>query len=75
MLNGSIMETLTVSPKYQVVIPASIRERISIHPGEKVVVVEKNGIIHIIRVGNIREMKGRFRGMSKEGIRDENDRY
>ena len=69
------METATVSPKYQVVIPAAIRERISIHPGEKVVIGEKNGIIHIIPVGNIREMKGRYGEISKEGIRDENDRY
>ncbi len=46
-----------------------------IHPGEKVVVLERNGIIHIVRVGDIREMRGRFRGISREGIRDERDRY
>ena len=69
------METVTVSPKYQVVIPGSIRKRIDIHPGEKVVVFEKNGIIHIVRVGDIREMKGRYKGLLKEGIRDEEDRY
>ncbi|MDG6225867.1 MAG: AbrB/MazE/SpoVT family DNA-binding domain-containing protein [Candidatus Thermoplasmatota archaeon] len=69
------METVTVSPKYQVVIPEPIRKRIDIHPGEKVVVFEKNGIIHIVRVGDIREMKGRYKGLLKEGIRDEEDRY
>lgn len=75
MFNGASMEMVTVSPKYQVVIPAQIRGRIDIHPGERVVVLEKNGIIHIVQVGDIREMKGIFCGLSREGIRDEEDRY
>ena len=75
MFNSDCMETVTVSPKYQVVIPAPIRKRVSIHPGEKVVVLEKNGIIHVIRVGDIRKMKGIYKGMTTEGVRDEEDRY
>ena len=43
------METVTVSPKFQVVIPETIRNHLEIHPGEKVVMLEKDGVIHIVR--------------------------
>ncbi len=75
LLNGHAMETVTVSPKYQVVIPARIRENIDIHPGEKAVVFEREGIIHIVRIGDIENLRGRFDRISSEGIRDENDRF
>ena len=38
------METVTVSTKFQVVIPETIRNHLEIHPGEKVVMLEKNGV-------------------------------
>ena len=69
------MDTVTVSPKYQIVIPNRIRERIGIHPGEKVTVIEKDGVIHIIRMEGIKKLRGRFKKLSSEGLRDEGDRY
>ncbi|MEA3559444.1 MAG: AbrB/MazE/SpoVT family DNA-binding domain-containing protein [Candidatus Thermoplasmatota archaeon] len=69
------METVTVSPKYQVVIPASIRNSIGIHPGEKIVVIEKDGVIHLVRIQGISNLRGIFSKINSEGIRDENDRY
>ena len=70
-----MMDTVTVSPKFQVVIPAEIRNFLHIRPGEKMVVMEKDGIIHVIPVNNIRSMKGRYKGISTKGLRDEADRY
>jgi len=69
------MEVVTVSPKYQVVIPKSIRNILDIRSGEKIAVFEKDEVIHMVRIGNIRELKGRFKGISTEGIRDEQDRF
>ena len=49
---------VTVSSKYQVVIPASVRERISIRPGQKLQVLFYDGRIELIPVRPMREMRG-----------------
>jgi len=69
------MEAVTVSPKYQVVIPKSIRSEMDIKPGEKVVMFEKDGIIHMIRIQSIKDLRGIFKGMSTDGLRDETERF
>ena len=69
------MDTITVSPKYQVVLPSRVRKSIDIMPGEKAVVFEKDGIIHIVRIQDIKKLRGMFQNVSAEGIRDENDRF
>jgi AbrB family looped-hinge helix DNA binding protein len=68
------METVTVSPKFQVVIPEIIRKNLHIKPGEKVIMMEKDGVIHLVRVGSIKKLRGKFKKISLEGLRDENDR-
>ena len=72
---GNIMETVTVSPKFQVVIPATIRDSLEIHPGEKVVMLEKDGVIHIVRIGNIKSLRGKLKKLSTGGLRDEEERF
>ncbi len=69
------MDTVTVSPKYQVVIPASVRKDLDIRPGEKVMVLEKDGVIHIIRVGDIKELRGKYKKLTTGGTRDETERF
>ena len=69
------METVTVSPKFQVVIPLTIRDSLEIHPGEKVVMLEKDGVIHIVRIGDIRKLRGKLKKLSIEGLREEEDRF
>ncbi len=68
------MDTVTVSPKFQVVIPSNIRDRLGILPGEKVVVMEKDGVIHMVRIGKIKTLRGKFKKVTSEGLRDERDR-
>ena len=75
LLNGDDMETVTVSPKYQVVIPASIREHMDIKPGQKAVVMESDGIIYVVPIGDIRDLRGTCPKLTTEGLRDERDRY
>ena len=68
------METVTVSRKFQIVIPESIRKILNIKPGEKMVVIEKDGIIRMIRVAEIKKAKGIAKGVSVRDLRDEYER-
>jgi AbrB family looped-hinge helix DNA binding protein len=57
------MVTVTVSPKFQVVIPKEIRERLNIVPGQKVHAVDYEGRIELVLERPIREMRGFARGI------------
>jgi AbrB family looped-hinge helix DNA binding protein len=57
------MERVTVSPKYQVVIPARIRRSLGIKPGQKVQVIQYEGRIELIPVVPIRKAKGFLKGI------------
>jgi AbrB family looped-hinge helix DNA binding protein len=69
------MDMATVSPKYQIVIPRSIRERIHVRPGQELAVIAKGGIIHLVPIPTWEELRGIAKGANTEGIRDEEDRY
>ena len=58
------MNTLTVSPKYQVVIPQKIRESIGLRSGEKVQVFAFKNRIEIIPVKSIRLLRGIVKGIN-----------
>ena len=68
------MTVVTVSSKFQVVIPKDVREGL-IKPGQKLVVIRKQGIIHLVPVGDIRKMRGSIPGLTTEGLRDETERF
>ena len=67
------METVTISPKFQVVIPKSIRERLRLVPGQKVQAVVYEGRIELIPLRPIREMRGFLVGMNTD-VKREADR-
>ena len=66
---------VTVSSKFQVVIPLEVRERMSLKPGQKVVVIEKDGVVHLIPAKPIKEMRGFVKGVTTENLREEVDRF
>jgi AbrB family looped-hinge helix DNA binding protein len=68
------LSVVTVSSKFQVVIPLEVRERMSLRPGQKVVVIEKDGIVHLIPEKPIQEMRGFVKGVTTENLREEEDR-
>jgi AbrB family looped-hinge helix DNA binding protein len=68
------METVTVSPKYQVVIPRAIREQMQIHPGERLEVISFDDRIELVPIRPMREMKGFLKGLDPTFERDEDDR-
>ena len=57
------MQTVTVSPKYQVVIPKSIRDTLQLKPGQKMRVMEYDGRIELIPDRDISELRGFLKGI------------
>jgi AbrB family looped-hinge helix DNA binding protein len=67
--------TVTVSSKYQIVIPKEVRESIPIKPGQKLAVLVKHGRVTLVPVLPIEELQGLLKGANLEGLRDESDRF
>ena len=57
------METVTVSPKYQVVIPARVRRAMGIRPGQKLQVIQYDGRIELIPFVPLKQARGSLRGI------------
>ena len=57
------MQTATVSPKFQVVIPKEIRKQLGLKPGQKLHVFIYNNRIQMIPELNIKLMKGFLKGI------------
>jgi AbrB family looped-hinge helix DNA binding protein len=65
------MESVTVSPKYQVVIPKRVRESLGIKPGQKVRVILFEGRIELIPIEPIEKSRGFLRGIDTNVEREE----
>ena len=65
------MQTVTVSPKYQVVIPKAVREALHLRPGQKMQVVEYDGRVEFIPERDVKELRGFLKGMNTEFKREE----
>ena len=67
------METVTVSPKFQIVIPRAIRDSLDLRPGQKVQVMRYGGRIELIPLRPIQETRGFLRGIDTS-VERERDR-
>ena len=67
------MQSVTISPKYQVVIPKEIRDRLGLLPGQKVQAIAYGGRIELIPVRPARQMKGFLKGIDTK-VEREGDR-
>ena len=68
------MDTVTVSSKYQVVIPQAVRQTLNVKPGDKFVVMPWGDDIEMVRVPTLKELRGILRGMDTT-IETEPDRF
>jgi AbrB family looped-hinge helix DNA binding protein len=66
-----VVDTVTVSPKYQVVIPRSVRERFGIRPGQQMQVIAYEDRIEVIPVRPARELRGFLSDLPNTFERDE----
>ena len=69
------METVTLSSKFQIVIPKKIREDLKLKAGQKLVLVEKGNSIELVRIGLLKQAKGLVKGISAKNLRDESERF
>jgi AbrB family looped-hinge helix DNA binding protein len=67
------MGAVTISSKYQVVIPREIREQFDLKPGQKLAFIPYNGTLRVVIVPNIEEARGMLKGMNTDYIREEVD--
>jgi AbrB family looped-hinge helix DNA binding protein len=65
------MASVTISPKFQVVIPKEIREKLGLTPGQKVQTIIYEDRIELIPVRPIKKMKGFLKGIDTTVQRDE----
>ncbi|MBA2251401.1 MAG: AbrB/MazE/SpoVT family DNA-binding domain-containing protein [Nitrospirales bacterium] len=68
------MAMTTISPKFQIVIPKEVREKLHLSPQQRLQVVEKGGVITLVPEMPLKSLKGALKGMSKTDIREKNDR-
>ena len=61
---------VTISSKYQVVIPKSVREHLQLRPKQKLTVLEKGGMLILIPQRSLQEMRGIAAGASTTDYRD-----
>ena len=65
------MVKVTVSPKFQVVIPKAVRLGLDIRPGQKLQVLQFSDRIEFILLQNIKDMRGFLKGIDTDIHRDE----
>jgi AbrB family looped-hinge helix DNA binding protein len=66
------METVTVSPKFQIVIPRNARKVLEIRTGQKVQIIVYKGRLELLPVRPVRKMRGFAKGMDT-AVQREND--
>ena len=65
------MDTVTLSAKYQILIPRHIRERLKLCPGDKIEAISfDDAVIHLIPLRPIREMRGFLKGLDARFVRE-----
>ncbi len=64
------MQTVIVSPKYQIVIPKAVRETLKLKPGQRMRVIEYDNRIELIPDRELSELRGFLKGIDTEFSRE-----
>jgi AbrB family looped-hinge helix DNA binding protein len=68
------MDAVTISTKYQVVIPQKVREALHVKPGQKMRVLFYDDQVVLIPIRPIKKARGSLKGIDTEVQREEEDR-
>ena len=68
------MNTVTVSPKFQVVIPLAVRKAMGLEPGMRMVVSQRGKAIELVPVPTLQELKAELKGCGSR-LEDEAERF
>lgn len=69
------MQSITLSSKFQLVVPREARERLGLRPGAKLTVLEKGGVLFLVPERPMREFRGVVKGARKRRLREKKDRH
>ncbi len=64
------MQAVTVSPKFQIVIPRTVRDSMHLRPGQKMQIVEYDGRIELVPERDITELRGFLKGINTKFKRE-----
>ena len=67
------MEVVTISSKYQVVIPREIRKQFNLKPGQKIIFIPYNGTLRVVVVPPTKKAQEMPKGMTTDNVREEAD--
>lgn len=64
------MQTVTISPKFQIVIPKEIRENLKLSPGQKIRTILYDDRIELIPIRPMKQMRGFLKGIDTTVARE-----
>lgn len=64
------MHSVTVSPKYQVVIPRPVRDNLQLRPGQRMQVIEYSGRVELVPERDIADLRGFVKGINTDLARE-----
>lgn len=67
------MDSVTVSPRYQLLIPEGVRQEIHIRPGDRMAAIVKHGILCYVPLRPFDQTKGMTPGLNTQDLRDRRD--
>ncbi len=68
------MNTVTVSPKFQIVIPKEVRADMKLQSGAKLAIFKLGGVIQLVPVPTLAELQAKLKGINTD-IVDDPDRF
>ena len=68
------MQTATLSSKFQLSIPKTVRDILSLEAGQKFAVITKGKIIELVPIPTLESMRGILKGKNATNYRDRQDR-
>ena len=68
------MDTVTISPKFQVVIPKALRDRLKLKAGQQVQAIAYDDRIELVPVRPVKALRGALKGLDTAVPRDRDRR-
>ena len=68
------MTQVVLSPKYQLVIPKQVRNKLALKSGQKIELLVKDGLITLIPEKPLKDFRGYLKKMNMNDFRDHGER-
>ena len=68
------MDSVTLSTKYQLVVPRAVRERLRLRPGMKLECLDNEGVLYLVPERPMSDFRPMGKGASQRGLREKKER-